>query len=219
MRIDTDEVLRFLGIRGAVPPETLQTVSETAAQLEAALTPRYRWRLFPLKRETDGIRLDGSAVVLTGSLAASMLADCQRAALLACTLGPRFDALLRREQARDMGRAVILDACGGVYVETGCDACEAEIRARMPEAFLTDRFSPGYGDLPLNLQSAILDALDAPRRLGLTVTESCLMTPMKSVTAVAGLADTPQGAKIRGCAFCALRETCSMRKGGKTCGI
>jgi hypothetical protein len=148
-----------------------------------------------------------------------MLAQCRKAALLACTLGARFDALLRTEQIRDMAQAVILDACGSAFVEQGCDAAEEELKKRFPDLFLTDRFSPGYGDLPLDLQPSICAALDTPRRLGLHVTGSFLLNPGKSVTAVIGLSDGPQMARIRGCAFCAMRERCTLRKGGKTCGM
>ena len=143
----------------------------------------------------------------------------RRAALLACTLGPGFDAMLRREQARDMGRAVMLDACGSAWVESGCDAAEEELRARLPGWFLTDRFSPGYGDLPLDIQPAVCAALDAGRRVGIHVSDSFLMNPMKSVTAVIGIADRPQMARVRGCAHCAMAASCQLRKGGKHCGI
>ena len=61
-------------------------------------------------------------------------------------------------------------------------------------------------------------ALDASRRLGLTVTESCLLNPVKSVTAVIGLSDRPQAARIRGCGYCRMRESCALRKGGRHCG-
>ena len=62
-------------------------------------------------------------------------------------------------------------------------------------------------------------ALDCGRRLGLQVTKSLLMTPVKSVTAIVGLADRPQMARIRGCGYCAMRERCQLRKGGKSCGL
>ena len=146
-----------------------------------------------------------------------MLAECGRAVLLACTLGSGFDARLAAAQARDMARAVIVDACGSALVENGCDAAEREIAARFPGLYLTDRFSPGYGDLPLSLQPAVCAALDTPRRLGLYVTESLLLNPVKSVTAVIGLSDRPQMARIRGCAYCQMRQTCALRKGGKHC--
>lgn len=152
------------------------------------------------------------------ALAQSVLTDCTHAAVLVCTLGAEFDLWVRREQARDISRAVMLDALGSAYVEAGCDAAEDAIHARFPGKYLTDRFSPGYGDFPLDAQRLLLDMAGA-RRIGVTVTDSLLLNPQKSVTAVIGIANQPQAAKIRGCAYCALRNTCEFRKGGKTCHV
>ena len=162
--------------------------------------------------------LEGRGVTLPGGTARRMLEQCGQAVLLLCTRGAGFEAMLRAEQVRDMARAVILDACGSAWVEAGCDEAERELSARFPGQYLTDRFSPGYGDLPLSLQRDICGSLDAPRRLGVQVTDSLLLNPSKTVTAVIGLSDRPQPARIRGCGFCNLRETCQYRKGGKTCG-
>ena len=131
--------------------------------------------------------------------------------------GELFDSAMRMEQARDMSRAVMLDVCGSALVEAGCDQAQEEIAARFPGMYLTDRFSPGYGDLPLEIQPVICRLTDAQRRLGVHVTPSLLMNPQKSVTAIIGLADEPQRARIRGCAYCALREKCELRKGGRSC--
>ena len=109
--------------------------------------------------------------------------------------------------------------CGSAYVEAGCDAAEREIAARFLDRYLTDRFSPGYGDLPLGLQQEICTLLDTERRLGVHATEHCLLNPQKSVTAIVGLSDKPQMARIRGCAYCSMGETCLLRKGGKRCAL
>lgn len=218
-RMDTmvEEALRYLGAAGAAEDLRRQT-EEIAGALAASARPRYAYRVFDLDIRTEGILLSGTEVLLTGTTAAKMLAQCRRAALLACTLGTPFDLRLTALQARDMAKAVILDACGSALVERGCDEAEAEIVARFPDLFLTDRFSPGYGDLPLSLQPGICAALDGARRLGLHVTESLLLNPVKSVTAVIGLSDRPQAARIRGCAYCRLRKSCPYRKEGKHCG-
>lgn len=219
MELNIDEALRYLGA-GSGAPESLRRETENmAARLTAAVQPRYVYRVFPLVREQDSFFLSGSNVVLTGRSARTMLAQCGQAVLLACTLGAGFDAMLRAEQARGMGSAVILDACGGAWVEAGCDAAEQELRAKLPDAYLTDRFSPGYGDLPLELQPAVCSALDAERRIGIHVSESFLINPVKSVTAVIGISDRPQMARIRGCALCSMNKTCALRKGGKSCAI
>ena len=183
------------------------------------LQPSFVYKVFDLEHRTEGIALSGTDLLLTGETARTMLTECRRAALLVCTLGSRFDAILLAEQARDMAKAVILDACGGALVESGCDEAERQIAARFPDRFLTDRFSPGYGDLPLQLQETLCAALDARRRLGVHVTDSFLMNPVKTVTAVVGIAERPQMARIRGCDYCAMRERCTLRKGGKCCGL
>ncbi len=217
MKLDVNEALRYLGVRGEPDPELSAQVARTAEELTNLLTPRYTYQVFDLAPAPGGIRLAGTETVLPGTTAARMLGSCRQAALLACTLGARFDQMLLAAQARDMARAVVLDACGGAWVEAGCDEAEHEIAARFPGQYLTDRFSPGYGDLPLSLQSGLCALLDTPRRLGLYVTESDMLHPVKSVTALVGIADAPQPARVRGCGACTLRETCAYRKGGQRC--
>ena len=216
MTLDRAEALRYLAI--ARPDAgSLEAIEPVAAALEQALTPRFTFAVFPVRRTPEGAALEGSGLVLPGRMARTMLRECSDAVLLLCTLGAGFEAQLRAASARDMAQAAMLDACGSAYVEAGCDEAEKAIAARFPEKYLTDRFSPGYGDLPLELQPALCAALDSQRRLGVTVTESLLMVPMKTVSAVIGLADTPQPARVRGCQFCARRETCNFRKHGQTC--
>ena len=218
MKLDLSEPLRYLGVRGEPGPALLAELSGVADKLTRSVTPRYIWRVFPLSFREEGPALEGIGLTLPGGMATRMLGECSQAVLLACTLGAGFEALLRAEQARSMARAAMLDACGSAWVEAGCGQAEEEISARFPGLYLTDRFSPGYGDLPLALQRDVCAVLDAQRRLGVQVADSLLLNPAKSVTAVVGLSDRPQPARIRGCGFCNLRGSCQFRKEGKTCG-
>ena len=208
MKLNVDEALRYLGIGGQAAESIRASVAAVADKLTAAIQPRYTYRVCSLQKTEAGFLLPEAELILPGADAAKM----------ACTLGTQFETLLRREQARDMSRAVILAACGSAWVEAGCDQVEQELAHCLPNRYRTDRFSPGYGDLPLSLQPKICAALDTQRRLGLYVTESYLMNPSKSVTAIIGLSDWPQMARIRGCAYCSMRETCKLRVGGKHCG-
>ena len=216
MKFPVEDALRYLGAAGA-DGATRRMAEEMAAMLEGCLRPRYTWRCFRAEREPGGIRLPEAGILLAGSLAARMLSECGDAVLMACTLGAGFDRMEKTWEARDMARAAVLDACGSAWTETGCDEAEREIGERFPGRYRTDRFSPGYGDLPLELQAEILRALDAGRRLGISANESSLLMPAKSVTAVIGLSDRPQAARIRGCAVCRLREDCEYRKRGERC--
>lgn len=217
MKISVADAVRYLGA-GEGNAETRQLTAEIAAELEKTIQPRYTWRAFRTGHRADGVFLEEAGETLTGKLAKNMLAECDTAVVILCTLGAAFEAMQRAQEARDMARAVVLDACGSAWVEAGCDAAEEEIAARFPQMYRTDRFSPGYGDLPLECQGWILRELNAGRRLGVTENASHLLIPAKSVTAVIGLSDQPQGAKIRGCAYCALREGCTYRERGTRCG-
>ncbi len=218
MELDLEQAMRWAGMGAETPAGLRQQMVQMAEQVTETVTPRYVYRVFSLQACPRGMELPEIGLLLPGQTAETMLQCCTQAALLACTLGAEFDAMLRRAQAKDMRRALLLDACGSAWVEAGCDRAEKELKQRLPHRYLTDRFSPGYGDLPLDLQPGICAALDVSRRLGVSVSDSFLLNPMKSVTAVIGIADTPQPARIRGCAMCSMRDRCTYKKEGTTCG-
>ena len=207
MELNIDEALRYLGVKSDPEGSLHAQMTTLATELQSRIQPRSAWVL-----------TDKSALALPGNTAARMLSECRQCAVLVCTLGAEFDLWLRREQMRDMARAAMLDALGSAYIEAACDAVEDNIRTRMPELYLTDRFSPGYGDLPLNVQPNLL-ALTGGNRIGVTLTDALLLNPQKSVTAVIGLADQPQMARIRGCMYCVMKHSCKYRKAGTTCHV
>ncbi|MBR4942072.1 MAG: Vitamin B12 dependent methionine synthase activation subunit [Clostridia bacterium] len=109
------------------------------------------------------------------------LKDCRQAVVFAATLGVEPDRLIIRYGRLIPSRAVILSALADERIEALCDAfCRDMGLTRF-------RFSPGYGDLPLDFQRQIFSLLDCPRKLGLSLNESLLMSPSKSVTAIVGL--------------------------------
>ena len=73
-------------------------------------------------------------------------------------------------------------------IEKWMDFTESEIRKELREGeHLTSRYSPGYGDLPIESQHTILNLLDASRKIGVSLTGSLMMVPSKSVSAVIGV--------------------------------
>ena len=208
--IPREEVLRYLGCPGTEDPATLALVEGCSARLLAAARPKWTYRVFDLAVQTDGVRLD-CGLLLPGRDLAAHLRGCSRAALLAATLSAPVDALLRRAQAEDLAAAVALDCCATAAVEAVCDLAEAEIRVRFPGCSFPFRFSPGYGDLPIELQDPILRLLDAPRRVGLCATDRHILTPRKSVTAVLGISDGEISPQKRGCASCTFRDRCKFQ--------
>ena len=111
--------------------------------------------------------------------------DGHEVVFLCGTLGAEFDAWQRKLAATSAADALFSQRIGLREVEQVMDGLEAEAGAALrPEERLLPRWSPGYGERPLSLSRPILDELDAPRRLGVTLTDSLLLVPSKSVTAV-----------------------------------
>jgi hypothetical protein len=214
--INRKETLQYLGYLGSGIPEALEEdIARCEKQILTTARPHAVWRYFELL--ADG-SLGGTLFRPQGRDIPELLKDCDGVILMAATLGSEAELLLRRSQIRNMGDAVILDAAASAAVENVCDNLCEDLAEQFAPKYLTDRFSPGYGDLPLSLQPEILALTDATRRLGITLTESLLMVPSKSVTAIIGICETPQPARVRGCAYCSLNQTCDFRKRGTTCG-
>lgn len=139
---------------------------------------------------------------------------------MAATLGPEVEHLLMRAQVLDMAQALLLDSCASTAIENVCDNLEAELRAEAAREglYLTDRFSPGYGDFPITQQRCFCEVLDTQRRIGLSVSVTDILIPRKSVTAIMGISPTPRKRRSSGCANCNLFFTCQIRRGGGHCG-
>lgn len=216
--IPMDEVLRYLGAAGKDPGPLLPLAESCCRELLAAARPRWTWRAFACGETPEGVLLEGG-FLLPGEDIRRHLSGCREAVLLAATLSQGVDALLRRTQLSDLSRSLVLESCATAAIEEVCDRGEAVIREKYPDRSLTSRYSPGYGDLPVTLQGEFLALLDAPRRMGLCATESSILTPRKSVTAVIGIrepgVETPP--QKRSCESCSLRESCQYRRAGTTC--
>jgi len=216
---DTDEILRYMGM----PPEKADDATRSLAvqcgqQLLSVAAPRWCGQIFELSFEAGGVRLDGG-LLLGGQELKHHLSDCGKAVVFCATLGADADALIRRAQYTDMAQALALDCAAGALVEQLCDRIEGHIHTQYPGLHSPYRYSPGYGDLPLGVQCALLDLLDAHRLIGLSATDSCILTPRKSVTAILGLSDSPIPAYKRSCPLCPNADNCQLRKSGGHCGI
>lgn len=218
-RLNAGEVLRYMGC----PPDRadqalLDQVEACARELLGTIRPRWSWRAVEIAFEAGGVRLEGG-LLLPGQDLKSHLTGCGRAAVFCATLGAEVDALIRRAERLDMGRALTLDCCASAAVEAVCDQIEEDIQSKFPGCSFPFRYSPGYGDLPLEVQGPLLDLLDAPRRVGLCATQTHLLTPRKSVTAILGAAQGEIERTKRSCLGCPAQGSCQYRKAGGHCGI
>lgn len=218
-QLNPDEILRYMGCPPDRADEALRAqVEDCARQLLEVIRPRWSWRVVELTLEADGVRLQGG-LLLPGADLKAHLSGCDRAAAFCATLGADVDTLIRRAERLDMARALTLDCCASAAVEEVCDRIEAELQSKFPGCSFPFRYSPGYGDLPLEVQGPLLELLDAPRQAGLCATASHLLTPRKSVTAILGVAEGDIEQTKRSCLGCPAQGSCQYRKAGGHCGI
>ena len=212
LQIPLREVLHFLGWRGTpVDAPLLAQIRDLCDLAVREVRPRMAERRFPLA--PDG-SLAGTSMTPKGTDVRAMLAPCREAVLLAATLGAESERLLLRMQAKDAAQALVLDAVLSAAIEAVLDAREEALRGELAVQgrYLTDRFSPGYGDMPLAQTREICEVLGAQRAIGLTVSAGGVMIPRKSVTAILGISDVPVARRPAGCEGCAARETCALRR-------
>ena len=122
------------------------------------------------------------------------LKGCCRIILFGATVGLELDRLIARYGRLSPSKALCFQAIGAERIESLCNAFNDEIDEIFREQgmYTRPRFSPGYGDLPINMQKDIFAALDCPRKIGLSLNESLLMSPSKSVTAIIGGSARPK---------------------------
>jgi hypothetical protein len=205
-RIDLTAAARYMG--GPPDAATLALLTRLEPGLLAAASPRAVWQPVPL---------DPPPPWLTGRDIFRHLAGCGSALLLAVTLGSRCDDFIRRAGVGDVAAAAGADALASALTEQLAHRAEQALRDLHPGQYLTGRFSPGYGDWPVTVQGSLCAALDAHRTIGLTATDTSLLLPRKSVTALLGVSQHPVTGARAGCQHCVLAATCQYRKRGITC--
>lgn len=204
------EAVRYLGgSKAQLDSKTEKLFDECESKIIATANPKF------LYIEKD-LPFDE---IMLGNDIKNHLNGCEKAIVMCATIGAEIDRLIRITQISDMASAVVLDSFASVCIEQVCSKVDEIIAQKYSEYNMTFRFSPGYGDYPIDLQNTILTMLDAPRKIGLTVSSNCLLVPTKSVTAVMGLSKNPIERKKRGCAICSMRDRCNFRRNGEHCGV
>ncbi len=216
MRADRKETLRYLGYRGQeIEQKTAQMIEETAEELEKGSSPKSIYQEYSCQVLGDNVKI-GELTVSSHNLAVN-LKGCERAVLLAATIGRAADFMIRKYSVSNLAKAAVVQAAGAACIESYVDEVEEEVRRNAVKRglFLRPRFSPGYGDFALEHQKDIFQMLECSKRIGVTLTEGNLMMPSKSVTAVIGLTTKErESCQMEKCGLCA-KTDCEFRQEGE----
>lgn len=181
---DIREISRYAGVRGECE-EIFGQIETVCSALEESLKPAVCYAELPVEMIEGGVRI-GNVKVRSSSLS-ELLSGADKAVIFAATVGISLDREIARLGARSPAKQLLADAFGTERVEALCDVFASYLEEKYGKARVTRRFSAGYGDVPLALQSDLFAILECPKRIGLTLNDSLLMSPSKSVTAIIGI--------------------------------
>ncbi len=179
--INKAEVMRYMGVRNT--DESINALIESCVdECRDVFDFKLCYEEFDIFIK-DGTVDFGFTSVKSKSLAKN-LDGCKKAIISVATVGLAIDRLIHRYVRIAPSKSVCLQAIGTERIEALCDSFEMILTQKYE---VHPRFSPGYGDLSLSMQKDIFAFFDCPKLQGVTLNESLLMSPSKSVTAITGI--------------------------------
>lgn len=197
LNISRKEIITYLSYYGAKCDEiTEKLIDECLKEFVGCVSFRACYTLLPVG--IDGNVSAGCLELCSESLKKN-LCGCERAYLFAATAGSESQRLINKNSVVSPLKGIVTDCIGSAAIEAFCDKFNSSFDNC---DYLRPRFSPGYGDLPIECQKSILDFLDAKKHIGLSLNDSLMMSPSKSVTAIIGIGKEKNKCKGPGCMIC-----------------
>lgn len=189
---DTEKVLRLLGAKRGrqVSSASLRRINLMIEEMEAIVAPKLSFRVLDLAKIDIGrVHLSDGTRFKSPKLAKA-LTKAESVCCFIATVGSAVDLEIQRlMQQQRYANAYILDALGSMSAENIVEQFyqrKAERQAKK-NGGVTFRFSPGYCDWPVTEQRALFKLLSKTNIPDVVLTESCLMSPRKSISGLFGL--------------------------------
>lgn len=183
--VNKKEILRYSGAPGCAEFDML--LDECLREAQDKLTYKVCFSQFKISRK-KGI-IDMGFASTDSKLVFRRLSGCSSVLVFAATIGIEIDRLIAKYGKASASKALFFQAIGAERIEALCHTFCKQTATKMAVSGYSvgPRFSPGYSDFPLEAQVQIFSALDCSRKIGLSLNDSLLMSPSKSVTALVGI--------------------------------
>lgn len=226
IEIDEREVLRYLQYKDQdIESNLLDKIKQCIKKTKEIINPRFICRKYEIKKtkfynKKNEVYLEGSNLILQSNDVYNLLLECDECILMSVTLGLEVEREIRKLTYTDLTRGIIIDACTTTAIEEVCDIVQAKIAQKLlkEDKYITSRYSPGYGDLSIEKNLDINNLLNSQKEIGLTVTDSGIMIPRKSVVALIGVSHKEISNTKKSCENCNNRYNCDYKKEGYSCG-
>lgn len=204
--VNKSEILRYAGAK-EITTQVEDILDFCLKEIEGKLCYKVCYGLFPLSISKDSVNLSFKEVKSHSLM--KNLENCHSFILFAATIGIEIDRLIAKYGKVSPAKALMFQAIGAERIESLCDKFTEFISQEYGN--IRPRFSPGYGDFPLDMQKDFFSILQPDRKIGLTLNSSMLMSPSKSVTAIIGISDKCKEIEKHNCSSCNQKD-CSFRR-------
>lgn len=197
LNINRKEIITYLGYYGAKCDEaTEKIIDECLKEFIDCVSFRACYTLLPVSIEK---KICAGCLEFCSESLKKNLCGCEKAYLFAATAGSESQRLIAKNSIISPLKGIVTDCIGSAAIEAFCDKLNSSFEGG---EFLRPRFSPGYGDLPIECQKDILEFLEAKKKIGLSLNDSLMMSPSKSVTAIIGIGKEKNKCTGPGCMIC-----------------
>lgn len=215
--IDKQGILSRIGYREDYEPSARinSLVDDYIENYHDFIAPSYSYTTRNIE-SVEGNRIDiGDAIVLESRKLARLLERCNMVAVFALTIGNYLEDLVAYLAENGLIlQATVLDAIGSGTAEKLAAQVEDDIRikAGAEGMVISRRFSPGYCDWEVSQQELVFRAL-GNNVSGITLNESMLMIPRKSVSGIIGIGLPGNGiTEYNPCTTCGQRDCPGRRR-------
>lgn len=184
--VDINETKRYAGLTRC-PEFSLDLLKQACTEAQLLALPKGSWHIYNYCPDTATI-MAPAPLELTGMSIKKHLLNCQQVAIMSVTIGSSIEqAITSAFEQGNYTTGLLLDAAATTAVEEVADQLNNFITTQATQKgyITTSRFSPGYGDWSITTQHSIA-ALAGAQDIGITVTETSMLLPRKSVTAIIG---------------------------------
>ena len=225
IEIDEREVLRYLQYKDQdIEDDLSDKIKQCIKKTREIINPRFIFRKYKIKKlklleAKSEVYLEGANLTLQSDDIYNLLLECDECILMSTTLGLEIEREIRKLTYTDLTKGIIVDACATAAIEEVCDIVQDNIAKKLlkEDKYITYRYSPGYGDLPIEKNVDINNLLNSQKEIGLTVTNSGIMIPRKSVVALIGVSHKGINNTKKSCENCSNRHNCDYKKEGNSC--
>lgn len=218
--INKKEVLRYLEYKGQEIDDNLNNIIDECIKLtQSEINPRYILRVYSILRDEnclnkDKLGIKGSDLTFKSKQLYNLLEHCSECIIVASTLGLEIEKLIKRHSYNELNKSIILDACATTAIEKVCDIIQDKVEKKLikENKYITNRYSPGYGDLSIEKNRDIINILNCQNQIGLTITDSNIMIPRKSVIAIIGISKKETIRENKTCSNCPNNKNCKYKR-------